>query len=602
MLEYQDELEEIIRLIAKQPHGMTITAIAAASGIGRHRVAKYLDVLTLSGRMGMKQVGNAKVFFCIEQIPIASMLNLSSDFIIVVNDREEVVYISDNLLKDQHLGRREVIGTEISEIGFSLLPIPNLSYHIKQALEGTEIVKDYSVATDGKNRWFRIKLISAALEGGAEGAGIVLREITQLKACQAQLKEQTYMDGIRIPATTDRNKEQKKTDETKTALKICIRYYQTLVNHTREGIIVPEPEGGIITFANPAIATMLGYTTHELQCRSVFTLTNDAGVQILREAQSRFTKDEMIEEELQLFHRNGTAVHTEITSLPIHPHGDARPHWLLLLTDVTRRKEKENAIMFTNTTLNSIIEGSDRMIAAFDLNFAFIASNPAYRDEFEHIFGTFPETGKRLEEVLSDLPDDLVKGKRLWARALQGEVFYTIQRLGKENDYEIRSFPLRNSDGEIFGGANLIHNITNLEKAVITPQLQEMQIHELMAAASHVIFTTDTGGRCTHISPILLQILGYTSEELVGEQILRIIDPADHACVQEYLDAAVQGSSDPATYRVVSRSGQHHTIRTGAHTRNNEDNKVEIQNIIHDIRLTLPGGTDPEPLFLSHSQ
>ena len=157
---------------------------------------------------------------------------------------------------------------------------------------------------------------------------------------------------------------------------------------------------------------------------------------------------------------------------------------------------------------------------------------------------------------------------------------------------------LKNDEETIFGVANLPFDITNLEKAVITPQLQDMQLQELMEAASHTIFTTDIGGRCTHISPILERLLDYNSSDLVGEQIFRIIAPADHACMQEYLDAAVQGRSDPATYRVISRSGQDHIVRTVARTNQNKEGMVEIQSVIRDIRKCDPTkSTRPLPLF-----
>jgi PAS domain S-box-containing protein len=599
MIDYQDELREIIQLIDKRPDGMTITSIAAASGIGRHRVAKYLDVLTLSGRMGMKQIGNAKVFFRIERIPVTSILNLSSDFIIVLNDRQEVVYISDNLLEDERLGRREIIGTAISEIGFSLLPFPNLTHHITKALEGKESMKEYSVLTDGTTRWFRMRIFPTLLEERAEGTGIVLEEITRQKVYQAQLEEWIRGEKNGIPAsTTSQNMEKESHSENETALKNSEPLYKTLVDHACEGIIVLEPESGIITFVNPAMAAMLGYTHHELQCRSVFTLTNDTGVRILRGTQSRMTEDETTKEKIQLFHRNGNPVYAEITSTVFHSPGDTGSHWLLLVYDVTDRKETEDAVRFTNTLLNSIIEGSDRMIAAIDLNSAFMTANSAYRDEFQRIFGTLPEPGKRLDEVLSHLPNELMKARRLWARAVQGEVFQTVERFGKENDYEIRLFPLRNEEGEIFGIANLIYDITNLEKAVITHQLQDMQLRELMEAAGHAIFTTDIGGRCTQISPILERFLGYTSSELIGEQILRIIAPADHACMQEYLDAAVQGRSDTATYQMISRSGPHHIVRTVARTSHNKEGMVEIQSVIRDIRKCRPTEySGPLPLF-----
>ena len=481
MLNYQDELGEITQLLADQPHGMTITSIAAASGIGRNRVAKYLDVLTISGRTGMKQVGNAKVFFLMDRVPVTSMLNLSSDYIIVVNDRREVAYVSDNFLEDEELSRCDVIGTEISRLSLSLLPFPDLTDHIRQALEGVEGMTECSVPNGGTQQWFRAKIIPTVLEGGAGGAGIVLEDITRLKSYPAQPAERIHGDGISLAATSDDLKREiEKHEEMETALKKSDRRYRDLIDHAREGILSLNPDNGIITFLNPTMAAMLGYTIDEIHGRSVFTLTNDAGIRMLREAQAKFHEDGKEEGEIELFRRDGTMVYAEITSIPVHPPGDDERHWLLLINNVTEKKKKEAALRFTNTLLNGIINGSDRMIATIDLTFAFTTSNSAYRDEFERVFGRPPETGRRRGEILSHVPDDLAKAHRVWERALQGEDFCIVERFGEENEYEIRFFPLKDEEGNIFGAANLLYDITSLEKAVTVFQEQDIQLRKLL--------------------------------------------------------------------------------------------------------------------------
>lgn len=487
MLDYSDELGEITRLLAEQPHGMTITSIAAESGIGRNRVAKYLDVLTLSGQTGMKQVGNAKVFFLIDRIPIASMLNLSSDFIIVVNARHEVVYVNDKILADECLSRCDVIGTEITRLGLSLLPFPDLTYRIQQAFEGVEMMTEYAVPNGGTPRWFRAKTIHTALEGGAGGVGIMLEDITELRMYQAQFGKQIPPDGIRNAAAADGLKPESGTEEGMgAAFQKTEQRYRDLMCHLREGILGLDPEGAII-FVNPATAGMLGYSVSELHGRSVFTLTNDAGVRMLRQAQARVTDNDEDEGEIKLFRRDGTILFAEITSTPAYNSGDDDRRWLLVINDVTDKKKKEAALKFTNTILNGIIEGSDRMVAAIDTNFAFITSNSAYKNEFERVFGRTPEAGKRLEEILSHLPDDLEKARTLWARALEGEMFRVVEQFGEENEYDIRFFPLRDQRGTIFGAANLLYDITNLEKAVKAAQEQDVQFQELMGKLNQSI-------------------------------------------------------------------------------------------------------------------
>ncbi len=228
------------------------------------------------------------------------------------------------------------------------------------------------------------------------------------------------------------------------------------------------------------MTNMLGNAIEEMHGRSVFTLTNDAGVRMLREVQAEPREGDGKENTIRLFHRDGTVVYAEITSTSIHHPGDTDRHWVLFINDVTDKKKKEAALMFTNIIMNGIIEGSGRMVATIDLNFTFITSNSAYRDGFERVFGRTPDSGRKIDELLSHRPDELVKVRRLWARALQGEDFYTVRRFGEINDYETRFFPLRDDEGKIIGAANILYDITSLEKAVVSFQLQDIQLSKLL--------------------------------------------------------------------------------------------------------------------------
>ncbi|MDE4908100.1 PAS domain S-box protein [Methanogenium marinum] len=481
MLDYKDELGIITHLITEQQYGMTITSIAAASKIGRNRVAKYLDVLTLSGRVGMKQVGNAKVFFLTDRIPVASMLNLSSDFIIVLNDRHEVVYANDNLLNDEKLRRDDVIGTAISHLNLSLLPFPNLTGRVQQALEGVETLTEYAVTKGGTKRWFRAKMTPTALEGGAGGVGIMLEDITERKMYQAHLEEQIHADRARPATTADElNNEAESHDEIGTALNKSKQLNRTLIEHSREGILIPTAEEGIITFVNPAMAAMLGYTTSEMLGRSVFTLTNDAGVQTLRRAQSHFTENTDDKGDIQLFSRDGKTVHAEIISTPIRAPDTDGQNWLLLINDVTDRKRKENAIKFTNTLLTGIIEGSNRMIATIDTDYTFVSSNSLYQDEFERVWGNKPEAGKKVVDLLSHMPAELEKGLALWKRVLDGDEYHTVQTFPGGCEYDIWFFPLRDEEGNIYGAANILTDISNLDRTLMLFQEQDIQLRALL--------------------------------------------------------------------------------------------------------------------------
>ena len=57
MESYQEELSEIKKILKQNPKGMTVTDIAREMKLNRNSVAKYLDILLISGQAEMVTFG-----------------------------------------------------------------------------------------------------------------------------------------------------------------------------------------------------------------------------------------------------------------------------------------------------------------------------------------------------------------------------------------------------------------------------------------------------------------------------------------------------------------------------------------------------------------
>jgi stage V sporulation protein SpoVS len=88
---YQDELSKIKVILKANPLGLTVTDIAKRININRNSVAKYLDVLNISGQVEMRAIGPAKVYYPSQRVPLSALLNYSSDHIVVYNSDLVVV-------------------------------------------------------------------------------------------------------------------------------------------------------------------------------------------------------------------------------------------------------------------------------------------------------------------------------------------------------------------------------------------------------------------------------------------------------------------------------------------------------------------------------
>ena len=89
----QDPTTRLLNLLRFKARGMTITEISRATKMNRNSVAKYLQMLLVSGQVAVEKVGNAKIYSLSRRIPLSAILSYSSDLIAVI-DRESPVTAS----------------------------------------------------------------------------------------------------------------------------------------------------------------------------------------------------------------------------------------------------------------------------------------------------------------------------------------------------------------------------------------------------------------------------------------------------------------------------------------------------------------------------
>jgi PAS domain S-box-containing protein len=113
-------------------------------------------------------------------------------------------------------------------------------------------------------------------------------------------------------------------------------------------------------------------------------------------------------------------------------------------SDVTDRVTAEEALRLLNATLqdrvaeevagrgmlSDIIEGTDVMVMACDLDHRILAVNRANADEFERIYGVRPKPGDNMLHLLDGLPEHRDEVRSAWVRGLAGEEFTVIAEYG----------------------------------------------------------------------------------------------------------------------------------------------------------------------------
>ncbi|NPV20113.1 PAS domain S-box protein [Bradyrhizobium aeschynomenes] len=137
--------------------------------------------------------------------------------------------------------------------------------------------------------------------------------------------------------------------------------------------------------------------------------------------------------------------------------------------EVTEAKRVEAELRQLNATLEqrvaertaerhllaTIVDTTEEQIQALDLNYRWLAINPACVDAYMRLYGIRPRIGDSLLELLAHKPEHLEPAKAMWARALAGTAFtasadWGDPQLGRRS-YEMRFEILRDASGRQLG-------------------------------------------------------------------------------------------------------------------------------------------------------
>jgi signal transduction histidine kinase/CheY-like chemotaxis protein len=186
----------------------------------------------------------------------------------------------------------------------------------------------------------------------------------------------------------------------------------------------------------------------------------------------------MFELEHRVRRLDGTLGWTLSRAVPLIDANGNITEWFGAASDVTSRKNAEEALIELNETLErrvtealaerkvlaDLVEGTNAFVLVCDLEYRLLAINKAATNEFERIYGVRPKTGDNMLDLLATQPDSQREVKAAWSRALSGEEFTAIEEFGdpsrERRSYELRFNTLRDRDGNRIGAYQFVYDVT----------------------------------------------------------------------------------------------------------------------------------------------
>ncbi|MCK9592453.1 MAG: PAS domain S-box protein [Methanoregula sp.] len=589
---YDRELTRIKSFLKGSSKGYTVTEISRSIDINRNSVAKYLDVLCISGAVELKVIGSAKIYTLTKRIPISSILSLSSDYLIVLDDEFVVTYVNEKVLNFENKTPEDIVGRSVESAGFKLLSIPDIDKILQECTLGKDIFKEIEVDNNGKTWYFRAKFVPSILENGKRGILAILDDISEIKQYQRDL-EKTVIDRTKelSHTSTSLKKEIKSHREVKDAFEDSERKYQTLIELAEEGVWTFDAEGNT-TFVNRKMSEILGYSIDEMLGKSILTFSSANDRVYLEERLHQIKTGNNEHFELMLLKKDTTPAYTRLSASPRIDEKGTFIYGLFLVSDISALKKADEALVESELHYRTIIETSPNGILVLDLEGIIRLGNIQGATMLGYK-STGELTGKNFFDYVT--PNDLQSSKAHLQKTLEkGFTKYLECRLISKDSTafcaEVSISTIPDHTGRPSGFVCVLSDVTERRKAEYLVRKSEEKHRALVEGISHIIFTTDSKGRFTYVSPVIHQVLGYSSAELMGKYIYTLVPSEERHILGEKLKEAQEGKTSPNDFKMMDKTG---TIRWG---------RIIAQPLIEGEKITGITGLIGDITDLKHSE
>ena len=233
-----------------------------------------------------------------------------------------------------------------------------------------------------------------------------------------------------------------------------------------------------------------------------------------------------------------------------------------IITDITEKKLAEKKLEDQRKFYEDVLNEIPADIAVFDKNHTYLFLNPVAIKDPElrkWMIGKKDEDYCRkknkpdyISETRKKIFNEVVVSKKLksWEEKLVTPTGST--------EYHLRNmYPVLDEKGEIKTVIGYGLNITNQKKIEEQLLLNEKRYRDLFNYSQALICTHDLNGILLSVNPAICETLGYTSEELVGQNLTDFIPEKNKPLFKtDYLDKINREEKAKGLFTVVHKSGK----------------------------------------------
>ncbi len=527
-----DALSLLLGALKEHPRGMSVSDLAAAVGINRNTVSRYLDVLLVSGQVEMETYGKAKVFYLSQRVPIAAMLNFSSDLVLVLDRERRIVQANDAVCAFAGRERDDIIGKGIETSPLAAFDHPLIRSRIGDALNGREITEELRFLRHDEELFFRIKFLPTVFNDGAPGVTIILEDITEGRRAEEALRESELL-------------------------------FRSLVEKISD-LILNVDEACTFTYVSPKSREILGYTPEEMLQKTPCDFMAPEKAERVREQFAVLFAGPKpgVLFEWTMHHRDGSAVILEVSGTPVYDMIGDFTGYRMVCRDVTERARAAKRVAQWKSFLYSVVNNIPSMVFVREVEGnTFVFSNKAA----ETFLGMTQEemAGKRAADLFPpEMAAFFADGDReLLERtiALEEKAHLPGGRI-----LSMKKIPIFNSRGMLKYMLGIAEDVTDRAAAEELLVAERDRAQGYLEAAGVMIAVIGADGTIDLVNRKGSEILGYAEEDLAGKNWFATVVPERlrDRLAQNFL-RLVAGRIEPPSFEespVVTRDGRERPI------------------------------------------
>ena len=362
--------------------------------------------------------------------------------------------------------------------------------------------------------------------------------------------------------------------------------FRTIFDSSLDIMLIADTENRRFLGGNTVAQKVLGYTSQEFRNLRVMDIHPKADVPRMVDLFDKMARREAsVGENVPVQCKDGRVFYADIMSSLITLAG--KQYLLGIFRDLTELKRMEDKVKKTEEIYHSIVTHSPNYIYVNNMNGYFVDASPALLAKLglsleEIQKTTFMEwfAGENRDEILQAVGrlrnGQAVQSLNSRAKTARGEIF----------EFELNAVPLF-EHGRLTMVLSMARDITEEKRAQDALEKSEERYRSLVTNIPDVIWTNDSIGNTTYISPNIEAIYGYTQEEIYrgGKPIwLERIHPEDRERVWQSFQALfAQKSPYDLEYRIQRKDGKWIWLHTRSTSVYEKDGVTYADGIFSDI-------------------